>query len=494
MDPRKITEVWKSVVDQKPLGMPQKKWQQSYKGTSAALKSIDLVMETTREEFEAIKIPIDNKGKKAYSYRKIVVSRDGIHSKPTIIRSFISGNSRLLTDVEREIVYEERSKNYSISRPKGQITTITAESDTIDDFHKFMEIDKIFHAEHLLEQRLADVAYCMKGDDINDEVFVANQVKTSCAEKIRGCLHFCHDNGPITVGAMLSILEKGLSLTCIGKTHTNVIDVVWLFHGNDAIDTLKIFKIEQYFTPILHLKLKSINKFTTTYNDRLFRFDIGSSESERLRLRERMLEIVTNSAKYSLKFLNEDDSHIVCKTHRIEQKSFEMTRTACAAVGTNIKRVHEDAYSSVDFRVNDVIRIQDKAVINDFRFNIRRDGGYPYNPDDIDALQITFIVDKIVFLLPMRVRQNDKIVSFFTEDQLVKCGVSCGKIWQETNASFKYDLNTEEGIRSYIAACENSHDVPQLTDREFFSNIIRNNEDKFGSAKKMKERRANNIL
>ena len=50
-------------------------------------------------------------------------------------------------------------------------------------------------------------------------------------------------------------------------------------------------------------------------------------------------------------------------------------------------------------------------------------------------------------------------------------------------------MNIEKDIRAYVATCEAAAAIPQLTDREFYKNMLDVNKDKFGSLKQLKERK-----
>jgi hypothetical protein len=105
------------------------------------------------------------------------------------------------------------------------------------------------------------------------------------------------------VKAMKSILNTGISLICIGKTSEGQIDVVWLFYGKKSLNMLSEFDDNQVFNPILHLKLKSYNKFTLEYNKPEYRFDLRNKE-ECDRLFKYRSEIIISGTKYTLEYLN----------------------------------------------------------------------------------------------------------------------------------------------------------------------------------------------
>lgn len=90
----------------------------------------------------------------------------------------------------------------------------------------------------------------------------------------------------------------------------------------------------------------------------------------------------------------------------------------------------------------------------------------------------------------MRIVRNDKVESFFTVDQLMKCFVSTRNIWKTTNAAFMHDLSTDEGAQSYVAACKAAAEVPPLTDQDFYQNMLDANQHLFGSKKQLQRRKA----
>jgi hypothetical protein len=335
------------------------------------------------------------------------------------------------------------------------------------------------------------MAYCLISDDVDGDVFVADQVKTSYACE-DGSVKFHASNQLLNVKTMISILENG-SLTCIGKKRNGVIDVVWFFYDINCINILKKFNFKQTFNPKLHLVKKSYNEFTNAMNDPMFRFDVGESSKECNRLLEHKLKFIKIGIKYSLIFLNEDDSQIPGESNRIEQKSMNMTRTACKKINVSVERKHENSYSVVDFIVNKRVSVQDKAIgLNKAvgqKFCIRRGGGLPYNPDDIDIFQVSDLINSIIYAIPMRVMTNGIITSFFTTEQLMKTTVKFGPKWKEDHKQFKHDFKNSESALSYVKACETANAITQLTDREFYTNMIKENKDKFGSRKQLKEQK-----
>lgn len=140
----------------------------------------------------------------------------------------------------------------------------------------------------------------------------------------------------------------------------------------------------------------------------------------------------------------------------------------------------------MDFRVNHKYRIQDKVALT--HFSMRGRGKKPYNPDDFDVFQVSDIKDNVVYALPMRFfDSNWTVKSFFSEKQLMATTVVYNDTWKKKYASYKHDLNTENGARSYVSACKKAYDVGLLADRHFFYNIIEKNSKKFGSKSRMKK-------
>jgi len=456
-----------------------------------AIEYIGLKLVTTKEELDKMEIPVSRSGKKAYGYRKIDVSRDGIISKSRI-NDILNGKNSLKTVDEMKLINKSIGLTLSISQPKGIATCNNSESKAIDDLDILIGISKYIQREHLIEHRLYDIAYCMI-DDINIQsldkwIFVADQVKSSRVNE-NGQLNFQVTNGSLTVYEMLKKLENG-SLTCIGQKRDGTVDVVWFFYGVNSINLLHNFDVNQIFCPRLHLTVKSNNEFTIAMNSPMFRFDVGKSEKECNRLLEKKIDFIKNGTKNSLKFWNEDDSQIPCEQHRIEQRSFNMTRTACNTIDIKVERKHENAYGSVDFIVNENVRVQDKATTR--LFNMRGIGKFPYNPDDIDIFQVSDLVNNIIYAIPMRVVSNDgMIISFFTDEQLMRKTIYLSVEWKNLHEQFKYDFKTKEGIVLYVKACGNASKIPELTDRNFYRNMINENKDEFGSKKQVLERKMN---
>jgi hypothetical protein len=478
---RKIGDIWKAVDDQrKDFKMSKYVWNKSFEGVKAVIKYIGLTMITTKEELDAMEIPMEKNGTKRYSHRKIDVSKNGIISK-SCINSILSGNNGLRTKAERDVIFKNVGILQSISQPKGISTTNNKESKAIDNLNILIGISDYIHSEHLFENRLYDMAYCMIGDDINEKVFVADQVKSSRVGE-NGCVYFSGSNGMLTVGDIISILENG-SLTCIGKNQDNKVDVVWFFNGIDNINVLQKFNTKKTFNQILHPKVKSSNEFTLSMNDPLIRFNIGKSSEECHRLHKKKLEYIKIGIKHSLTFWNEDDSQIPLLNHRIEQRSFNMTRNSCKNINIKVERVHNNSYGPVDFIVNGIVKIQDKAPAQ--TISIRGYGKLPYNPNDIDIFQVSDLVNNTVYAIPMRVMTNEIVTSFFTSEYLMKTSVYFGPKWKEEYKHFKYELKTSDNTLSYVNACENANKIPQLTDRDFYKNMVDKNKDKFGSRKQL---------
>lgn len=396
---------------------------------------------TTQEEFDQIPIPVSKDGTNNYLSRKIIVSRDGVQSIPTQIHSLLKGNSKLKTPEEIKNINIQKSKNTSLSSPLGISINTNKEAKRLNDLHELLNMKEYVKIEHLLEHRIADVAYSLKDDDL----FVADQVKTACVG-INHRLDFGHENKHLSVKHMISILENNMSLTCIGINEDKP-DVVWFFTYN-AINILKTFDNTQQFRPILHLKLRNNNKFTITMNDPIYRFDIGKSSSEIERLLQYKLEFIKIGIKYSIEFLNEDDSQIPCAAHRIEHESFVMTRDACAKIGVIVKKQVEDNYTCIDFRINNNVKIQDKTFKN--RFTMRREQKLPYNPDSFDILQLSNLESQTVYAIPMRYTLDDIIKSTFSKDILMKRSVHYSENFKNTYNKYKFDLKTNEGKQLLI--------------------------------------------
>ena len=485
--PRKTSDIWKAIDDKRlDIKMGILEWRQSFEGVKSAVEYIGLKIITTKEELDALEIPKDRNGIKNYGWRNIEVSRNDIVSK-TRIQSVLNGGNSLKTDEEMQVVYKKQAAILSSAQPKGLHTSNNSEIKSIDDLDIMIGVSNYVYREHLIEYRLFDMAYCMINDNIGNGVFVADQIKCSKVGE-NGCVSFHDMNGFLTVKTMIAILENG-SLTCIGKNQDNKVDVVWFLYGTDAINILKKFNMTQTFQPRLHLMRKTNNEFTIAMNNELFRFDVGQSESECNRLLIKRLEFIKKGNKYSLDFLNEDDSQIPGKDHRTEQKSFNMTRTACNTILIKVERRYTDAYGPVDFIINNISRVQDKIASK--KFCNRHEGKLPYNPDDIDIFQLSDLVNQIVYAIPMRIINDELISSFFSVEKLMKTTVRLGVKWKESNKQFKHDLKTKEGILSYVKVCEEASQIPQLTDRSFYKNMIDDNKDKFGSLKQLSDKKNN---
>jgi hypothetical protein len=481
-NPRKISDIWKAVDDQREAyNMKEIVWRQSYEGLKAAIEYIGLQLITKKKDLDAMEIPLSTKKVKKYGYRNIEVARNGFIYKAARINDILSGQNGLKTYEEIAEIHKNVGIANSIVMPKGVATSNNKESKSIDDLDELIGISNVIYREHLVEFRRFDIAYCILGDNIDGEVFVADQVKSSKVAE-DGSINFRELN----IKTMISILENG-SLTCIGKNKDNIVDVVWFLFGNQAINILKEFDMTQTFRQRIHLQVKSNNPFTIAINNPMFRFDLGKDKSECNRLLQQKLEYIKTGIKKSLAFWNEDDSQVPGNNHRIEQKSFAMTRDACNEINIKISREHKDAYGPVDFRINGNVRIQDKVNREEFRF--RPVGRYPYNPDDIDIFQVSDIINKIVYAIPLRTLRSelDEVTSFFTTEQLMKTGIRLSVEWKKNHKQFKYDFKIKEDIIKYVKACEDAAKIPELSDKNFYKNMIDENKDKFCSKKKLRE-------
>jgi hypothetical protein len=474
---RKISEIWEAIDNQRPADITKTTWHQSFDGVKLAIEYIGYLLITTRKEFDTLTIPKYKSGRKHYSQRKIIVSRNGILSKPTLIESLLSGNSKLLTIDELTVIQQKLiNDKKNVNKPKGAPLYNDKESNAINKLHALLDIDTYLDIEHLLEHRKADIAYRFK----NEQLYVADQVKSGYTTQNR-------INFNVTIGEMFTILQKNMSLTCIAMKNDKV-EVVWFFYGINAIDILNKFDIKKLFKPNCHLTCQSDNPFTLAINNPQFRYDVRSSESEVKRLLQQKLNFVETGVKHSLQYYNEDDSQIMCASHRIEHKSFAMTRDACAKINVSVKKIYEDNYTCVDFRMNDTIRIQDKSYKN--IINIRARRKYPYNPDSFEIFQCSNLLTNEVYAIPMRYIENDIVKSTFTVETLMKNGIAITtKIWHAKYGKYKYDLKNEKDIRAYVETCKAAAAVPELTDRDFYKNMIDANTDQFGPSKRYRSKK-----
>ena len=474
-------DVWKQIEDKKPANIGKKAWRQCYEGVKAVIESLGLKMVTSGEEFDKLEVPSEKKKDghvgKQYMYRKIVISKDGRKSQPTRISDILRGNSSFLTEAEKLAADVQRCLAVTAKQRKGISVNCLSEMKSSADLDAMIGVDTVLHRVPLFEFRLSDVAYCFLGDPLDDNVFVADQIKSSKVDK-DGCLHFKHAGDRIKVSRMVKILETGSTLTCIGKNIDDIPDVVWFFNGAEAIDTLRKFPEERTFHPRLHLKCISPCAFTAAMNNAQFRFDIGMSDDEKNRLLQRKVQAVKYGKKHSLEYLNEHESQIQGQSHRVEHQSFQMIRDACKRCDTTIGRESEDAYSQVDFRLDKTVRIQDKVGKVFQKVGIRYPGRHPYNPDNIDVLQITDLQNKVCYILPMRIANGDKVVSQFSEEDLMRNAIHISNKWLRTLPRF--DLNDDNDVRRYIEMCHEAHSVPPLTDQNFYSDILQRNASKFG--------------
>jgi hypothetical protein len=165
-----------------------------------------------------------------------------------------------------------------------------------------------------------------------------------------------------------------------------------------------------------------------------------------------------------------------------------MTRDACAKINVDVKKYHEDNYSCVDFRINNIIKIQDKSYKNHIR--MRATGKHPYNPDMIDIFQCSNLITNEIYAIPMRYDDNDAIKSTFSPETLMKTDIKITTtIWDKKYSKYKYNLKIEKDVYAYVETCKAAAAIPPLTDRNFYKNLLDANKDQFGSSKQLKERK-----
>ena len=482
---RKVSKIWKQLEEQQiASGLKLIEWKRTYEAVCLALALVGLTMVMTKEEFDVLPIPLDTQGREQYMFREIIVSRNGIVSKPIRIQSLLSNVSSLMTEEELRIMHDEQAKYQSTIQKKGIASANNFELNTINKLHDLIGLREILQVEHLEEHRLGDVGYSLLLSDENN--YFPDQAKTSKVGQAGRC-KFGQGGKRMNIGHMLHYLERGMSLTCIGVQNDDI-EVVWLFYGEVAINMLKNFVSTQRFEPKLYLERSSTNQFTNIYNESSYRFDVGLHESERTRLLDRIVQIVSIGKKYSLEFLNEDDSQIPSENHRIEFASYKITRDACKKFGVITQRLHEDSYGSVDFRVINA-RIQDKVLCEDRVFNFRGVGRHPYHPNKIDIMQITMMETKFVYAIPMRVLNDGLVTSHFSERELMYTSITMSNFWKIKHEKFLCDFNTDEGIEQYLRICDEATKIPSLSDETWYEAIITNNAEKFGSKKQLKARK-----
>lgn len=408
-----------------------------------------------------------------FSRRKVVVSRNGVVSKPAGIRNLLKGDNALLTQEELTAIYKKSADAQKLVKPKGTCPDNVMESKAVDDLDLLLDIQDTLVREHLWECRLADIAYAL-GEVLHTQQhndWVGWQIKSATANK-KGEVRFCQASQTLTVQDIINMLTAGIALTCIA-VNSGQVDVVWLFHGQDAITLLSKLDGTFGFKPIVHLKIKTSHPFTAVYNQSQFRFDVGSSQAECERLKTRMVDIVRTGEKHSIKYYNEDLSQIPNRNHQIEQQAFAETRDACAIVGCEVNRLHEDSYTSIDYRVYPA-RVQSKAfsAASKGMFSMRVYEGHPYNPDHFDIFQISNLFAKVVYAFPMRVQKQDKVESFFSEEQLIKHRVYTSEAWKENNEAYKFDLQDPVDIQRFVDTCKAAAAVPALTDKTWHGKLV----------------------
>ena len=264
---RKMADVWRAVTEQRPTDVPEIDWKRSFDGVKAALKHVGFELVTTRDSFQNISIPLIKENCKNYSARKVIVTRAGRTSEPTMIHHLLTGYCSVLTDDERLATHQRVAAANAEQQPKGVATAHKAECRAVDELDALLGISASLHRQHLWEFRLADIAYCLKrcpdfGTNLAQAIWHGEQIKHAVAGQRGACVFSCAGTN-MTVACMMSYLNAGLSLTCIGKSADDKVDVVWFFHGEEDIKMLRHFDLEQTFAPVLHLKIESIQQIHT---------------------------------------------------------------------------------------------------------------------------------------------------------------------------------------------------------------------------------------
>ena len=489
---RKMSEVWDPIDELRiAANMKQIEWRQSHQGIQAALSSIGIVLETSKKELDDMDVPKAANGKQDYSKRCVDVSRDGKKWYGKLIVHLLTGHSALRTEEEREAVWAEVSVKMSLTQPKGIPCGNNVESKAIDDLDRLIGVSDHMHREPLIENRAYDIAYSPIGADKDGDVFIADQVKTSRVGT-NGALCFNASRRKLKVSDMISILANG-SLTCIGLTRDGEVYVVWYFTVT-AIDTLQKFNMDQTFHPILNVKTTSNKKFTIAMQSDQFRFEVGksneNSKDECDRLLQAKIGFLATGTKKSLEFWNEDDSQIPSKNHQVEQKSMKLLQVACVTNGANYSKPHDLMYGPIDFLINGIVRVQDKAMEKGNTIRFRSDGGLPYNPDELDVFQVTDTKEEVAYVMSMRIVNRDGTVTpLHGVEILMKDTIEISLKWREKHKQFKHDLKTPEGTKSYVDACIAAGKIPPLTDRTFYTKMCDDNREEFGSKRQMAEKK-----
>lgn len=142
-------------------------------------------------------------------------------------------------------------------------------------------------------------------------------------------------------------------------------------------------------------------------------------------------------------------------------KSNIRTRTHYFVIGVLVDRYPGDAYGPIDFRLDVKARIQDKTA--DVIWNMRREGGHPYNPDEIDILQVTHIASKAVYAFPMRNVKDGIVESHLTEEELMIGSVAFSQVWQQRHVNYRFDMSNKYGVQKYIEHCKTASNINSST-------------------------------
>jgi hypothetical protein len=57
----------------------------------------------------------------------------------------------------------------------------------------------------------------------------------------------------------------------------------------------------------------------------------------------------------------------------------------------------------------------------------------------------------------------------------------------------QFDLTADEDVKRYIKTCRAAHAVPPLSDKNFYSNILQKNADRFGPSHKFYNKGAKKV-
>jgi hypothetical protein len=344
-----------------------------------------------------------------FGHRKVYVARGYlVREKPAQINNLLFGLTSIRTDAEVDATIKTMGEIQKARQPKGSTTNHDQEDKATRDLCQMIGYKDSTPG---IEFRLSDNLCKSLKDNVDDNVYVGDQVKSSHLHK--GAHRFWN----LDIGKAILMLGGGdfigkggrkvaewmkMSITLIGLDSNHVPEVVWYLWGKRAVDMLMkyehIYGESQKFETTPFPTRKRRNEFLEALDE--FRYDVlhgrgnmtGASECARLRAAKEEFAGSDYATHAPAEFWNEDLSQIPLDGHKMEQVIMNRMRELLGPVCL-VKRASIDNYGPVDYRFIDlatgvVSRIQSKKMSGTV-FSMRKKNGLPYDlMKDFDSLDV----------------------------------------------------------------------------------------------------------